>query len=95
MKDWRNDKQSLAIGIIEEFLVSDMQMAEIDLIEFPEPQQKKSSNLRSSKEDSFASSFYAWKKKQSTKQLLADKGIDILLIRREDKIALKKKEYKQ
>jgi hypothetical protein len=92
MKHWRNEKESLAIRIIEEFSESNMQMAEIDLTGYPNPEPKKDSTAKSTKQDSFASSFYAWKKKPSTKDRLAEKGIDILLIRRADKIALKKKE---
>jgi hypothetical protein len=95
MKKWRNEKQSIAVGIIETFSDSEMQMAEIDLDKLPEPEPKEKSNFKSTKQDSFASSFYAWKKKGTTKQKLAEKGIDILLIRRGDKIALKKKECKQ
>jgi hypothetical protein len=91
MKSWRPQKQSIAVGIIEAFLSSDMKMAEIDLDKLPEPEPKHGSAEKSTKQDSFASSFYAWKKKDSTKQKLAQMGIDILLIRRGDKVALKKK----
>jgi hypothetical protein len=91
MKDWHNEKQSIAVSIIEEFLESEMQMAEIDIAELPEPEQKETSKNPSTKQDSFASSFYAWKKKKSTKDILKEKNIDILLIRRADKIALKKR----
>jgi hypothetical protein len=90
MKTWHNERQSLAINIAEDFFDSDMQMAEIDLTEYPLPKPKRGS-AKTSKEDSFASSFYAWKKKQSTQERLAEKGVDILLVRRADKIALKKK----
>jgi hypothetical protein len=91
IKNWRSEKQSIAIGIIESFLDSDMQMAEVDLDSLPEPEPRKSSTVRSTKQDSFASSFYAWKKKDSTRAKLSGIGIDVLLIRRTDKIALKKK----
>lgn len=92
MKNWRNDKQSAALGIIEAFFESDMQMAEVDLEVLPQPEQKGQSKTPSTKQDSFASSFYAWKKKKSTIERLSQKGIDILLIRQGEKIALKKKE---
>jgi hypothetical protein len=90
MKSWRNQKESLANCIIKEFLKSDMPMAEIDLTDYPMPAPKKDSAAKSTKQDSFASSFYAWKKKTSTKQELTEKGVTILLIRKSDKIALKK-----
>ena len=90
MKEWRTEKQSVAVGIIETFLNSNMQMAEIDLENLPEPVSR-GSTVKSTKQDSFASSFYAWKKKLSTQELLQQKGIDIILIRRGDKLALKKK----
>jgi hypothetical protein len=92
MKSWRPQKQSIAIGIIEAFLSSDMKMAEIALDMLPEPEPRKDSTARSTRQDSFASSFYAWKKKDSTKQKLAQMGIDILLIRRGEKVAFKKKD---
>ena len=92
MKKWRSQKQSIAIGIIEAFLDSEMKMAEVNLANLPEPESRHGSTEKSSKQDSFASSFYAWKKKQSTKETLAQKGVDILLIRRGEKIALKKKD---
>jgi hypothetical protein len=91
MKNWKNEQQSAALGIIETFLDSDMQMAEVDVALLPQPEQKGKSKNPSTKQDSFASSFYAWKKKKSTKLKLEEKGINILLIRRGDKIALKKK----
>jgi hypothetical protein len=90
-KEWRNEKQSAAIGIIEAFVDSDMEMAEVDIAMLPQPEQKNSSKTPSTKQDSFASSFYAWKKKASTKEKLAAKGIDVLLIRQNQRIALKKR----
>ena len=91
MKKWKPQKQSIAIGIIEAFLLSDMKMAEVDLDKLPEPEPKEGTSPKSTKQDSFASSFYAWKKKDSTKEALAKMEIDILLIRRGEKVALKKK----
>jgi hypothetical protein len=61
-----------------------------DLSDLPEPEPKGGSKVKSTKQDSFASSFYAWKKKDSTKARLDQLEIDILLIRREEKVALKK-----
>jgi len=90
MKKWRPQKQSMALGIIEAFLSSGMDMAEVDLSDLPEPEPKEGSKVKSTKQDSFASSFYAWKKKDSTKARLDQLEIDILLIRREEKVALKK-----
>jgi hypothetical protein len=72
-----------------------MQMAEVDVSSLPKPEQKGTAKKPSKRQDSFASSFYAWKKKQSTKQKLSQKGIDILLIRQCEKIALKKKQKEQ
>jgi hypothetical protein len=90
MSSWRNEKQTSAVGVIEAFLESEMQMAEVDLARLPEP-ERKGSGSPSRKQDSFASSFYAWKRKASTKEKLKQKGIDIRLIRQGEKVALKKK----
>jgi hypothetical protein len=90
-KNWKNERQYAALGVIETFVDSDMQMAEVDLEQLPQPEQKDTSKNPSTKQDSFASSFYAWKKKASTKQKLSEKGIDVILIRQGQKIALKKK----
>jgi hypothetical protein len=90
MKKWRPQKQSMALEIIEAFLMSSMEMAEVNLDRLPEPESKESSKAKSTKQDSFASSFYAWKKKDITQERLAQLKIDILLIRRGEKVALKK-----
>ena len=90
MKKWYPQKQSVAIEIIENFLSSDMMMAEVNLSSLPEVKSKKGSP-KSTKQDSFASSFYAWKKKKSTKERLKRLRLDIILIRRVEKVALKKK----
>ena len=89
-KLWRSQKQGAAVNIIHEFLFSKMEMAEVNLSEMPEPTPKAGSKPKSTKLDSFASSFYAWKKRKSTKQKLTDLGADVILIRRGNKIALKK-----
>ena len=91
IKKWNPQKQGFAIGIIEAFLDSEMNMAEVNLDKLPEPEPKEGASLKSTKQDSFASSFYAWKKKDSTKEKLAQMGMNVLLIRRGDKVALKKK----
>lgn len=91
-KRWNPQKQGVAIGIIEAFLDSDMKMAEVNLDKVPEPTPKEGNSPKSTKQDSFASSFYAWKNKKSTKQKLTQMGIDVIIIRREERIALKKKD---
>jgi hypothetical protein len=89
-KEWRPQKQGVAVGILEAFLHSQIDMAEVKLDELPQPLHRKG-NIQSTKQDSFASSFYAWKRKEQTKEILRQKGIDVILMRREGKIALKKK----
>lgn len=89
MKEWKPQRQGMAVRIIEDFLTSEIEMAEINLDALPQPESKGGS-AKSTKQDSFASSFYAWKKKSSTKANLSKLGIDILLIRRSQQIALKK-----
>lgn len=88
---WGPQRQSLAIGILESFLRSKMEMAEVNLDRLPTPVHGKG-EVPSTKQDSFASSFYAWKRKVSTKESMKALGIQkILLIRRGGKIALTKK----
>ena len=88
---WGPQRQSLAIGILESFLRSKMEMAEVELDRLPDPVHRKA-RVPSSKQDSFASSFYAWKRKTSTKESMKALGIQkILLIRRGGKIALRKR----
>jgi hypothetical protein len=90
VRKWKPQKQSMALEVIEDFLLSKMEMAEVNMDTLPDPGQKAGSKIRSTKQDSFASSFYAWKKKRSTQQDLAQLGIDILLFRRGEKVALKR-----
>ena len=92
---WKPQRESMALGIIEAFLKSDMEMAEVNLDVLPLPESKGEPKVKSSKQDSFASSFYAWKRKSATQAKLAKLGIDILLIRRENKVALKKTKRKK
>lgn len=90
VRRWKPQKQSMALEVIENFLTSGMEMAEVNVDSLPEPEQKAGSKLKSTKQDSFASSFYAWKKKKETQQRLSQLRIDVLLFRRGEKIALKK-----
>jgi len=91
-KKWKPQKESIAIGLIEAFLSSNMVMAEIKLEELPEPERKDESKVKSTKQDTFASSFYAWKRKAQTQGRLKELGIDMILIRRGEKVALKRVE---
>jgi hypothetical protein len=91
-KKWKPQKESIAIGLIEAFLSSKMVMAEIKLEELPEPERKDESKVKSTKQDTFASSFYAWKRKTQTQDRLRELGIDIILIRRGEKVALRRVE---
>jgi len=95
METWKPQKQGMASSMIEEFLSSKMDMAEVNLDRLPEPSSKVDSRVKSTKQDSFSSSFYAWKKKRTTKDKLQKLGIDILLIRREERVALKKVRKKE
>ena len=94
VENWKPQKESIALEVIEDFLSSHMEMAEVGLDMLPEPEKKEGSKVKSTKQDSFASSFYAWKKKKSTQQRLNQSRIDILLIRRGQAVALKKTERK-
>lgn len=81
----------MALEILEAFLNSSMEMAEVRTEDFPDPVHRDGVR-KSTKQDSFASSFYAWKRKKQTQDILKKKGIDIILIRKGEKTALKKKE---
>lgn len=90
VRDWRPAPKSFTTELFEAFVNSDNQMVEIKVDELPEPRHRKGSKIKSTKRDSFASAFYAWKNKGSTIGLLKMLGINVLLIRRGEKIALKK-----
>lgn len=90
VRDWRPAPKSFTTELFETFVTSVNRMVEVKVDELPEPRHRKGSKIRSTKRDSFASAFYAWKRKRSTKALLKKSGIDVLLIRRGEKIALKK-----
>ena len=90
VRDWKPAPKSFTTELFETFVTSVNRMVEVKVDELPEPRHRKGSKIRSTKRDSFASAFYAWKRKGSTKGLLKKLGIDVLLIRRGEKIALKK-----
>jgi hypothetical protein len=88
MKQWKPAPKSFTTKLFELFLESKPTMVEVNINELPEPKSKESSKIKSTKQDSFASAFYAWKRKR--KDYLDYMGIDVLLIRRGEKVALKK-----
>lgn len=91
VRDWRPAPRSFTAKLFEAFVESSHKMVEVKVEELPEPTHKKGSKVKSTKQDSFASSFYSWKKRKKTQQLLKKLGIDVLIIRRGKRIALKKK----
>ena len=92
VRDWRPTPRSFNTKLFEAFVESDDQMVEVKVGELPEPEHKEGSKVKSDKKDSFASSFYSWKKRTKTKQLLEKLGInEVLLIRRGERIALQKR----
>ena len=92
VRDWRPAPRSFTTRLFEAFVESDDQMVEVKVEKLPEPEHKEGSKVKSDKKDSFASSFYSWKKRKKTQQLLKKLGIDeVLLIRRGERIALKKR----
>jgi len=95
VRDWRPAPKSDTAKVFETFVNSDHQMVEVKIDELPEPKHKKGSKDRSTKHDSFASSFYSWKRKKRIQRLLEKLGIDILIIRRGERIALKKTKRKK
>jgi len=92
MKEWRPLPKNFKTDLFEAFVKSADEMVEVNVDELPEPIHKESSRGKSTKQDSFASSFYSWKRKKKTKEYLRGLGIDVLLIRRGEKVALKKKQ---
>jgi hypothetical protein len=87
MKKWRAAPKSVTTKLFEIFLQSENMMVEVNMDEFPTPKSK-GAKMKSTKQDSFASSFYAWKGKRKT--YIESLGFDVLLIRRGEKVALKK-----
>ncbi len=89
MKQWKPAPKSFTTELFEIFLNSEKpEMVEVNINELPTPKHRDSTKLKSTKQDSFASAFYAWKSKR--KDYMESLGIDILLIRRGEKVALKK-----
>ncbi|MDH5744587.1 MAG: hypothetical protein OEZ52_13660 [Candidatus Aminicenantes bacterium] len=93
MRQWKAAPKSLTTKLFEDFLLSDDGMVEVNIDILPNPKPRSSSEVKSTKQDSFASSFYAWKRKR--KSYLKSLGIDVLLIRRGEKVALKKSNKKR
>jgi hypothetical protein len=87
MKQWKSAPKSVTTKLFEMFLQSEDIMVEVNMAEFPAPKSK-GKKMKSTKQDSFAGSFYAWKRKRI--DYLQSLNIDILLIRRGEKTALKK-----
>jgi hypothetical protein len=87
MKQWKSAPKSVTTKLFELFLASKDQMVEVNMDEFPTPKSK-GAKMKSTKQDSFASSFYAWKRKN--RAYIDSLGFDVLLIRRGEKVALKK-----
>ena len=69
-----------------------MKMAEVNLATLPEPESKSDSTTKSTKQDSFASSFYRMEKENINKTKSCRKGIDILIIKKRRKNSVKKEE---
>lgn len=88
-KEWRPRAKSFTTELFEAFVESEHKMVEVDIEKLPNPIPKKTSKVKSTKQDSFASSFYAWKRRRRSH--LRKLGVDVLLIRRGEKVALKKK----
>jgi hypothetical protein len=88
MKKWKSAPKSFTTKLFEAFLESDHKMVEVKIEELPTPKPREPSKIRSTKQDSFASAFYAWKRKR--KAYMHSLGTDVLLIRRGEKTALKK-----
>jgi len=88
-RDWRSEPRSYSTKLIELFVDSNHQMVEVKLEGLEELKPKKGSRVKSTKQDRFASSFYSWKKrkKEDLKKML---GIEVKLIRRGERIALRK-----
>jgi len=91
INQWRSSPKSSTTRLFEDFLYSKIKMAEVMVDQIP-VKDAGNSKVRSTKQDRIASSFYAWRKKRHTKDAMARFGIEkIILIRRGEKIALKKK----
>ena len=91
VKDWRPAPRSPTTELLEAFVKSSHQMVEVKVEKLRQPEPKTGSRVKSTKQDSFASSFYSWKKRKKTEHLLNKLGIEVLIIRRGERIALKKR----
>lgn len=89
VKQWKPAAKSITTELFEAFLLSRDTMVEVMVNELPLKRDKEDSGLKSTRQDRFASAFYAWKK--SRKKYIESLGFkDILLIRRDERVALKK-----
>ncbi|KXH75838.1 MAG: hypothetical protein AM326_08565 [Candidatus Thorarchaeota archaeon SMTZ-45] len=88
--EWRAAPKSSLTRVFEDFLFSEIKMAEIMTNDIP--LKETGVTVKSTKADRVASSFYAWKRKKHTQAAMQRLGIEeIILIRRGEKLALKKK----
>ena len=63
MNQWKPAPKSLTTKLFEAFLESEHKMVEVKLDELQFRKHKKTSQVKSTKQDIFASSFYAWKRR--------------------------------
>ena len=63
MKEWRPLPKNFKTELFETFVRSPAEMVEVNVAELPEPIHKADSKGKSTKQDSFASSFYSWKRR--------------------------------
>ena len=89
-RDWRPTPKSDSTKLIELFVDSKHQMVEVKLEALEELKPKKGSSVKSTKQDRFASSFYSWRKRKKTRDLLEMLGIKVKLIRKGERMALEK-----
>ena len=92
VNQWKPQHKSFITRLFHQFLESTDEMVEVNMEELPSPKPR-GHGIKSTKQDSFASSFYAWKRKN--KDYLKSLGIDVLLLRRGERIALKKSKVKK
>lgn len=89
IKQWRPAAKSITTELFEAFLSSRDMMVEVMVNELPLKKDREGSMMKSTRQDRFASAFYAWKK--SRKKYIESLDFkDILLIRRGERVALKK-----
>jgi hypothetical protein len=83
---WAPGAKSPTANLFRQFLDSGDQMVEVNLDHFPFEHRKK--GAKTTKQDSFSSAFYAWKRNH--KETLSALETDIILIRRGERVALRK-----